>query len=545
MRNMLVLCVFEAVLCAQPVLLPQTRTKADLEFLCSEELAGRLSMERGSDVAARYIAAEFQKAGLLPANGTSYLQSFPLVEFGIDAPASRLSLTRDGRTQQFAHGAQFSSRFFRNAEVRGAVVFAGYGITAPEYGYDDYAGLDVKGKVVFVFDHEPQEADPTSKWNGAGHTVHGSRQVKALNAQQHGASALILASEPLRKHPGLFDAATTSDGRSLRKSAPLQALPQGFIDIPLVLVSDAVAAALLEGSGKGAADWQDEVDRTLKPLSRELSGTSIGLRTLVSNSRRGRSYNVAGILPGSDPVAAAETVLLMAHYDHLGMEGSVLYPGANDNASGTVAVMELARLFAGGRARPRRTMLFIIFGSEEELMLGSFYYVTKPLRPVETTVAAINLDMIARDEAHIPQSRGAVEIPANTSNLINIIGAAYSPDLKTGVEWANRNTRLDLSYKYDADHTLNALFRCDHLPFLVKGIPTVWFFGGWHPGYHEPSDTVEQLNFTKLEKVMRLAYALAEGMANTNQKPAFLPPGGTAPPGRQKLRDATRTPGRY
>jgi hypothetical protein len=543
MRTVLVLCVLNAVLCAQPVLLPQTRTKADLEFLCSEELAGRLSMERGSDVAARYIAAEFQKAGLLPANGTSYLQPFPLVEFGIDAPASRLMLTRDGRTRQFAHGAQFSSRFFRNAEVRGAVVFAGYGITAPEYGYDDYAGLDVKGKVVFVFDHEPQEADPKSRWNGTGHTVHGSRQVKALNAQKHGASALILASEPLRKHPGLFDAATTSDGRSLRKSAPLQSLPQGFIDIPVVLVSDEVAAALLEGTGKSAAAWQEEIDRTLRPASHELSGAALELQSRVSTSRRGRSYNVAGILPGSDPVAAAETVLIMAHYDHLGMEGPVLYPGANDNASGTVAVMELARLFAGGRARPRRTMLFIIFGSEEELMLGSFYYVTKPLRPLDTTVAAINLDMIARDEAHIPQSQGVVEIPANTSNLINIIGAAYSPDLKTGVEWANRNTRLDLSYKYDSDHTLNALFRCDHLPFLVKGIPTVWFFGGWHPGYHEPSDTVERLNFAKLEKVIRLAYSLAEGMANANQKPAFLPPGGTPPPGRQKLRDATRSPG--
>ena len=154
-------------------------------------------------------------------------------------------------------------------------------------------------------------------------------------------------------------------------------------------------------------------------------------------------------------------------------------------------------------------------------MLGSYYYVQHPLRPLETTRAVLNLDMIARDEAHIPQSQGVVDIPADTTNEINLIGTFYSPDLLAAIQKANGKTHLELSTKFDRDHDLNALFRCDHLPFLLHDVPAVWLFGGWHPGYHEPADTVENLNFAKLEKVISLAYWTADALAGTEQPPRF------------------------
>jgi Zn-dependent M28 family amino/carboxypeptidase len=139
------------------------------------------------------------------------------------------------------------------------------------------------------------------------------------------------------------------------------------------------------------------------------------------------------------------------------------------------------------------------------------------------TAAVINLDMIARDEAHIPQSRGAVDIPSDTSNEINLVGSFYSPDLRVVVSQANEHVGLELSTKFDNDHDMNALFRCDHFPFLLHDVPAVWLFGGWHPDYHEPSDVVEKLNFNKYSKVVRLAYVAARSIADSRARPRFVP----------------------
>jgi Zn-dependent M28 family amino/carboxypeptidase len=183
--------------------------------------------------------------------------------------------------------------------------------------------------------------------------------------------------------------------------------------------------------------------------------------------------------------------------------------------------MELARLFLESGRRPRRSLLFVVFGSEEQLMMGSFHYTAHPLRPLASTRAVLNLDMIGRDEAHIPQSQGVLEIPVDTSNELNLVGTMYSADLLETIERENRSVGLTLDKKFDSDHVLNALFRCDHLPFLVAGIPAIWLFGGFHPGYHEPSDTVEKLNFPKMEKVIQLAYRVAEQVATDPRVPRF------------------------
>jgi hypothetical protein len=498
----------------------ERRLRADLEFLCSDALQGKLSLSPGAAAAAEFIATDFEKSGLAPAAGKAYKQEFPLVGYDPDRDRTRLTVSAGGHRLEIAP-QEFRGAYWKEIEVKAPLVFAGYGITAPEYGYDDYAGIDVRGKVVLLFDHEPQENDPHSRFNGTGHTRHANTRVKVENARRHGAAAVLLASEPLRKHAGAFDAAPREPG-SQRVNAPRQTIEED--SIPLFQVNDRVAAELLKASGKTPAAIQTAIDEQLKPGSLVLPETAVELATAPANVQRGTSANAVGLLEGSDPALRGETILITAHYDHMGVRGGQVYRGANDNTSGTVAVMELARLFAQAPGkRPRRSLLFLVFGSEEEGMLGSNYYVEHPLRPLAGTRAVLNLDMIGRNEEHIAQSRGVLEIHADTSNEINLVGAFYSPDLRETIVRENRATGLEISTKFDRDHDLNVLFRCDHFPFLAQGIPAAWFFAGFHPGYHEPSDTIDRLNFPKIEKVLRLAYLTARVVADENRPPRFVP----------------------
>jgi hypothetical protein len=518
--------------------------RADLDYLTSDELRGRLSMQPGADAAARFIAAEFAKAGLQPGNGRSFFQEFGLVAYRPGAK-ERLRFQHAGTTQELGFGIDFAASFPRRVSVKAPLVFAGYGITAPEYGYDDYAGLDVRGKVVLIFDHEPQETDPASVFNGTGHTRHAGRWLKAFNAQKHGAAGVLVAGEPLRKHRGPLDptpgvaasAKTARPGPSGRPSqritAPTQALENSEIRIPVFSIGDAAAAKLLAWSGKAPADLQKSIDAQLKPASFPLPDVVVEMQAGGGRQTRGRSFNVAGAVEGADPALRDQTVLVSAHYDHLGARNGNIYRGANDNGSGAAAVLELARAFAGTQAGrqadggrqpsapgPKRTILFVAFGSEEEGLLGSYYYAAHPLRPLAGTVV-VNLDMIGRDEAHIPQSEGVLDIPADTSNEVNLVGIFYSPELREVIRRENGKVGLTINEKFDRDHALNALFRCDHLPFLLHDVPAVWLFGGFHPGYHEPSDTVERLNFAKLMKIAGLTYLTAEELAGAPSLPRF------------------------
>ena len=257
----------------------------------------------------------------------------------------------------------------------------------------------------------------------------------------------------------------------------------------------------------------------MRPASRELPGVRVALRASNAESERRPSWNVAGLLTGSDPKLRDETVIVIAHYDHLGVQNGKLYPGANDNGSGVAVLLEAARDLA--RERPARSVLFVAVGSEEQLMLGSYHYVAHPLRPLETTRAVLNLDMIGRDEAHTPESVGAYEITAGGSDQLNIVGASFSPDLAAVLNAEAAKAGMTLSDKFDRDSSMRALFRCDHLPFLQKGVPAIWLFGGFHPGYHEPVDTIDLLDFDKLDRAVRLTAATVRRLAAPGAPPRF------------------------
>jgi hypothetical protein len=367
----------------------QENLRVDLAFLSSEGLEGRRSLGSGSDAAIQFVVAEFTRAGLKPADGTSYLQPVPLVEFRTDTQETRLTIERGTDRKSYSYLTDFIGGFPNQVTVRAPVVFAGYGITAPEFGYDDYTAIDARGKIVLVFDHEPQETDPRSIFNGTGNTQHANSLVKILNAQKYGAVGVLVLSEPLRKHPSpLKRLARIPGGAQRLRRLLLQALAASEAHIPLFSVSDALGAALLASSGKTPAALQSAIDGKLQPMSQALGETRAEMRVALEERRRGVSANVVGLLEGSDPTLHPETIIFSAHHDHDGNWDGKLYPGVDDNGSGTVGVMELARAFAAAPTRPKRSLLFAIVAAEERGLLGSYYYAAHPLRLLGPPAAA-------------------------------------------------------------------------------------------------------------------------------------------------------------
>jgi hypothetical protein len=493
------------------------RIKADLTFLASDALEGRRSLERSSEVAIQWIASEFSKAGLKPLVGDSYLQPVPLIEFTADREKTSLTVQVGGAAHTY-HAPDVTSNYSTEVTVSGPVVFAGYGISAPELGYDDYAGIDAKGKVVIIFNHEPQEFDNNSIFNGTGNTRYTNATYKALNAVRHGAAAILSMADP--NHPPADGAGRGGRGAQNRPRIPTEALVEGGPSIPSFVISAQVAADLFAAAGKKPADVQTAIDAKPAPMSFAIPGASVELHPVLSERRVANSYNVAGLLEGSDPALKAETIVYSGHFDHDGVGPAGILHGADDNGSGTVGVVELARAFAANPAKPKRSILFIVFAAEERGLLGAYYYVAHPLRPLATTRAQINFDMIGRNETADPRVR--TEISPDTSNELGLIGTHYSPDYRAVVERANELVGLKLNYKWDRDATNQVLFRSDQYPFLQHDIPAIWWFTGFHPDYHQVTDTVEKINFEKMTKILKLAYVAGFDFADSTAVPKLV-----------------------
>jgi Zn-dependent M28 family amino/carboxypeptidase len=495
----------------------ETTLRADLAFLASDALQGRLSLQPGDDAAAQWVASEFAKAGLKPAANGSYLQPVPLIEYRADRTQSFVALRRGGVEKQWKFPEAYGT-FPKDVEVKGEVVFAGFGITAPELGYDDYKGIDVTGKIVLIFDHEPQENDAKSIFNGTGNTRYATTRVKVQNAQAHGAIGVVIVAEPNRKHPSNQERIARIGG-SITRAVPLpsQALADDALHTPAAVVSDAIARELFANAGITPSEAQTNIDRDLTTQSRMLPDTSITIHLQNLFSHTGTTYNVAGLLEGND-----ETIIISAHHDHDGASGQDIWHGADDNGSGTVGVVELAHAFAVNPQKPKRSILFVVFAAEERGLLGSFYMTAHPLRPLATTRAMINFDMIGRNETESEQTKGLIDIPADTTNRLNLIGGTYSPEYRRIVEQENANVGLVLDDRFDHESALNVFFRSDQFPFVLHDIPAFWWFTGFHPDYHHTTDTYDRINYVKMAKILRLAYLTAFRLGDEKESPRFV-----------------------
>lgn len=519
--------------------------RRDLTYVASDAMEGRLSLAPGDDKAIAWIADQFAKAGLKPAavgldGKASYLQPIRLVEYRTDAAASGATLTRAGKTIAWK-APDVAGGYKNDVDLSAMVVFAGYGITAPELGYDDYAGLDARGKIVLIFDHEPQEDNAQSIFNGLGLTRYATVRVKALNAQKHGAVAVLVVPEPNRKHVTNGERYTAMM-RGVTPRTPLasQAIEDDEVSIPTLNLRDAIAADLMATSGMTPSQAQGAIDAAAQPHSMGLPDTTLAIRLRNASRRVAVTSNVVALLPGSDPTLAPETVIISGHHDHDGFEACAdpanppvtvppdpkpcprIWNGADDNGSGTVGVVTLARAFAVNPAKPKRSILFAVFASEERGLLGSYYLAAHPLRPLATTRAMINFDMIGRDEIPSPQTDGVIDIPKDTTNRLNLIGALYSPDYDRTVKAANAAVGLTLDDRFDRDSALNVFFRSDQFPFVLHDIPAFWWFTGFHPDYHHTTDTVDKIDFPKMEKILKLAYLTAWRFGEEATTPGFV-----------------------
>ncbi len=511
----------------------QEEMRADLFFLASDQLRGRYPTTRESLISAEFIQTRFERLGLKPAGPDgSYYQRYNMMHATLGEGNSLDISQGENRTIHLRPGQDYYPlRFSASGRVRGPVVFAGFGITAPKLSYDDYSGDDIEGKIVLVLDHEPGERDPHSPFDGLV-TSDASRDFrKVAFAQEKGAIGILFVRD-VHNHPGPFNFEASAKGywpeTPRRRKRFMLASWMEKVRIPAAQISPALAEILLRGTGRTLLDLSrsSETERGTTPVP--APGFEVELTTSV-NRHVFTDRNVVGLIEGADASVKDEWIILCSHYDHLGAEGDTVFNGADDTVSGIVAVIDIAEAYAEasreGR-RPRRSILFAAWNSEELGLLGAWAYAEQPLTPLSSTVAVLNMDMIGRNE-EVPEAaegtgfrfRGLEAQTAESNrNALNIVGSTHTSDLAAEVEKANKNIGLELRRKYD-NHVNNTLRRSDHWPFLQNGVPALWIFTGFHPDYHTENDRAEWINYEKLEKVARLVHQTSWNLANQNRRP--------------------------
>ena len=479
-----------------------------INFLAADSLKGRNTPSPELDRAAEYIAAEFKRAGLKPLQG-SYFNNFNLSTIRL-GNENALAVTTGGREVTYTIKQDFMPFDMTASKmVTAPVVFAGYGITAPEYGYDDYADLDVKNKIVLVLRHEPGEKDPASPFTGEKETTHSQTSTKVQNAIDHGAAGLLIVTDPAN-HRSL--APRGFPWPSLFEGIPDDALPLTLAlaekeKISVVQVGETVIQQIV-GSVDTLRSWQQEIDRTRKTKSLALTNVQVKLQTTTETALQ-PTRNVVGLIEGSDKKLKNELVVIGAHYDHVGYkkqheEGEdYIFNGADDNASGTSAVLAMAQAFSASKKKPKRSVLLMTFAGEEKGLFGSRAYVEQPLWALENTVAMLNLDMVGR----------------NSPDSVSVGSVTRSPDLIKINEEENQSVGFKLDYSIEQFHN-----RSDQYNFARKKIPFLFYFTGLHGDYHQVGDHPDKINEHKIARIATLAFRVAWRVANTAQRYQLVEP---------------------
>jgi hypothetical protein len=479
----------------------------DVKYLASDALSGRATGEPGVRKAERYIARDFKKSGLTPLPGSKgYWVEFTLYRAGYEPEFTSVVLDLGGRSVEGRLGEDFRPfSFSDDGEAEAPVVFVGYGITAEEYEYDDYDGIDVEGKLVLMLRHEPQEEDEDSVFEGASSSRHAQFTTKARNAQEHGALGMLLVTDPLHHGPD----EDLRVGGALRldplDSSRADAESDDEGSFLAVQISQEMASAIVEASGHTLEAMQRALDEGAASVDFALDGVTA--RVTIQRSDEPEpvaARNVAGFLEGRDPVLKHEWIVIGGHHDHIGGhvgEGDTVYNGADDNASGTSGVMALARAFASRPERPRRSIVFVTFTAEEKGLLGSRAMVEQRLFSVDQVVFMFNLDMIGR----------------NSGQNIQLFGDGYVRGLKEIADAANREAELPLEYA-GAGYAGNS----DHDSFYDESIPFMFFFTGVHEDYHQLGDHAEKLDYDRMESILHVGYGIVDRLAEADDPPGFI-----------------------
>lgn len=479
--------------------------KKHLAFLASDELGGRYTLSPSNLIAARYLATQLEFYGYRgAARDGSFLQRVPLSYRSVDLATSHVTLNVAGTKREFNYADAFLSEVPTNINVGGAVVFAGYGVSSPKNQHDDYAGLNVKGKIVLIASGAP----PSLQHTGLGDDERGEAAAVA-----HGAIGLIklpdaqtiLGWEQIKSWMG----GQKQLGLPPRPTAPGKSIPE-------VTAGPELIKALAKAMGTDSSVLVAPGDK-LKPA--EVAATA-EIKLKVSVDDAPAAQNVAGILEGADPKLKDEYVVFSAHYDHLPTsDKGEVYHGADDDGSGTVSVLEIAQALAIG-PRPRRSILIVFHTGEELGLFGSEFNTDyEPVVPLGKLVADFNIDMVGRSRPEGDDDPRDAHLTDKDS--IYIIGAdKLSTELNKLNEETNLDTaRLKFDYTYNDERNPERFYyRSDHYNYARHGIPIIFYFTGVHRDYHRPSDVVEKIDFEKMERIDRMIFATGWRVANLDHR---------------------------
>jgi aminopeptidase YwaD len=477
-----VLLCFVSVAAASVVTPPSAaELKATAEALTAPGMDGRRSGTPGGDVAAQRIGDWLKAAGLQPGgDGGTFFQSF-VVAAGARIAAGTTLRSLEAGAPSFEAGRDWTPHGGSLREtVTGEVVFVGYGVSAPEAGYDDWAGVDARGRIAIALEGAPPHLSG----------VRATRLEKLIAARRAGASALLLVGDRL---PTL--AATTTAVR----------LVSGAL-------TPAAADALLAPAGVTTSGLAQRIADRRAPASLAV-GTRAEVRVVLEAADR-TAVNVIGVLPGRDAARAGEALVLGAHYDHLGLVGGTLHPGADDNASGTAVVLGLARAFAAAGPQDR-TLVFALFGAEEIGLVGSGHYVRRPTTPIDRTVAMLNFDMVGR----------------LGGGTLTVGGVESGRGLRDVVAGAARRLSIPVTLR---DSPFGP---SDHSRFYDAGTPVLFFHTGTHADYHRAGDTADKLDTAGMARVATLGARIAETLA-AGDRPAYVTLARPARRARESSREA-------
>ena len=507
----------------------QEDLRADLFFIAGDAMRGRLTDTEENRATADYLRSRFERMGLKPAgpNG-SYFQPYNLMTATLGDGNALEVVAGESATRHFHSGQEFyPQRFSASGHVSAPVVFVGFGISAPQLQYDDYK-TDVKGKIVLALDHEPGERDPNSPFDGVVTSEWSTGWRKALAAQERGAVAILFVND-VHNHQGAANfEATTRNFWPEKPPRILNYMLASWADrirIPAAQISPALAASVASRTPEAFAELARSAETTHGFTPTALPGAVIEVRTAVDRHIV-PDRNVVALLEGGDPRLKDEWVIVSAHFDHNGADGTQIFNGADDNGSGTVALLEIAEAYSlaakEGR-RPKRSVLFAAWNSEERGLLGAWAYTEQPLAPLPTIAAVLNMDMIGRNE-EVPIGGGPrfagleVQTAESNSNALNLMAFSKVADIASAVEKANAGIGLDLKKRYD-NNSSNLVRRSDQWPFLQRGVPAMGFISGLHPDYHTQYDRPEKVNYVKMEKIARLVHQVSWDIANADARP--------------------------
>jgi peptidase M28-like protein/PDZ domain-containing protein/PA domain-containing protein len=464
----------------------------DVKALTISTMEGRGDGSKGLSRAAKLIEQRYKSLGLRPAGRIGYLQPFSVITGAkLKGKNSLVVHTANGKSVLKLNQDFVPFSFSASGVVTGPLVFAGYGASASEFGYDDYTGMDVKGKVVVILRYEPSGFSARS--GNTGLTIHSQLITKAINARNHGARAVVL----LNGKPG--------DGEEdlLTRFGSVSG-PEN-VGIPIVHVKNAIAEEWFKAAGKSLSSAQNEINESMKSQSFEFPDALRVALDVGVESTRATVNNILAYLPGKTD----EYVILGAHYDHLGRGNfdslapsqiGQIHPGADDNASGTAGVLELARLLAPLKGQLQRGILFMNFAGEELGLLGSAEWVKEPTLPLDKAVAMVNMDMIGRIKD----------------------GKVYIGGIGTGSTFQAILNEAESKTTFKYENSPGGYSSSDHTSFVTKHIPVLFFFSGLHSDYHKPSDTWEKINADSAARLLDVVSSIGLQLASAETKPAFV-----------------------